>query len=111
MAERLAAQSTEDGVRTLRYGDGSVMPTMAVTAHGVDDGATLRLQQRTAGAVVLIALGSFSAADDELDTYDVVGLRSWTSYSLTAKGDDAVVLVIDTSPALRALGLYREEGA
>ncbi|MGI9615311.1 MAG: cupin domain-containing protein [Acidimicrobiales bacterium] len=98
-----------DGIQTVGFGDGSVMPTMAVTAHAVDAAATLQLPASAGGSIVLIGRGTFTADDASLDEFDVVGLRSWTSYSLRAGNQGGIVFVVDTSPALRALGLYREE--
>ncbi len=105
----LAAQESVSGVRTLEYGGGSVMVTLAVTAHAVEAGATLNIPARTGGAIVLIGRGSFTSLDGALDACDVVALRSWTPYTLTATSGDGVVMMIDTSPAMRALGLFREE--
>ena len=98
-----------DGVRTVGFGDGSVMATMAVTVHEVEADATLRLAGHTGGAIVLIGRGTFIADDASLDEFDVVGLRSWTPHSLHAGPHGGTVFVVDTSPVLRALGLYREE--
>jgi gentisate 1,2-dioxygenase len=109
MEAELAAQETTGGVRQLRYGGGTVMPTMAVTSYAFEAGATLQLPARTASAIVIVGRGRLSTTDAALDTYDVTALRSWTPYALTSHADDSIALVIDTSPALRALGLYREE--
>lgn len=100
-----------DGVRTHLYGGGSVMATIAVTAHRMDRGARLDLPARTCGAIVLAARGSFSTALQPIEQHDVVALRSWTPFSATSSTEGGVLIVIDTAPALRALGLYREESA
>ncbi|MDH3683809.1 MAG: cupin domain-containing protein [Acidimicrobiia bacterium] len=96
------------GVRSYRYGDGSVLPTLAVTAHAVDEGATLHLPARTAGAVALIGRGRFELGALDLDRFDVISLRSWTPASFTSRTGSGVVMVIDTSPVAQRLGLYRE---
>ncbi len=98
-----------DGVRTHQYGDGSVLPTLAVTAYAVDEGATLRLPARTTGGVLLVGRGCFEFEDNELEPFDVVALRSWTPASLTSRGESGIVMIIDTSPVTKRLGLYREE--
>lgn len=105
--DRLSRQEPSRGVRTLPYGGGSVLPTLAVTAYALEAGSTLQLPARTAGAVVLIGDGAFESPDGPCERFDVIALRSWTPYTLTATSTDGVVLVTDTSPALRALGLYR----
>lgn len=109
MEPRLLSRTATSGVRSLVYGEGSVMATLAVTAHAIEDGATLELPPRTGGAIVLIARGSFETASGPVAESDVVALRSWTPLSLTSRSDPGFVIVVDTSPALRALGLYREE--
>lgn len=113
--ERLHAGAPVRGVRTLRYGSGEVMPTLAVTAHALDADAVLDLPRRTGGAIVLVGDGSCLAASDDgggfdrrLDRFDIVALRAWTGLRLTAT-EDSIVLVVDTSPALAKLGLHRSE--
>ena len=86
----------EGGVRSLELGAGSVMPTMAVTVHAVESGATLRLPARTAGTIVLIGRGRFTVDGGDVSRYDVISLRSWTSSSFCSATDDAVVFVVDT---------------
>lgn len=108
---QLDAAEPIDGVRTHHYGNGSVLPTLAVSAHKVEEASTLRLPRRTAGAVLLVAAGRFGLVDDVLERFDVVALRSWTPAALTSRRGTGVAIVIDTSPAMRALGLYREEGS
>ena len=107
--QALMAQADVDGVRELRYGEGAVLPTMAVTAYLVDEGATLVLPNRTCGSVVLAARGDFESPAGPVSEFDVVGLRSWTPFRLVSRAHGGVVMVVDTSPAARALGLYREE--
>lgn len=97
-----------DGVRSHRYGDGSVLPTLSVTAHAVDEGATLRLPARTAGAVAVVGRGRVELEGADLDLFDVVAVRSWTPASFTSRTGVGVVIVVDTSPVTRQLGLYRE---
>lgn len=112
-----ALEKTEavDGVRTHHYGDGSVLPTLAVTAYAVDEGATLRLPARTAGAVSLVGRGRFDldgksfSKTCELEPFDVVSLRTWTPAGFTSRGSPGIVMVIDTSPVTKRLGLYRED--
>ena len=112
-ASELGASTPTAGVRTVRLGEGSVMPTMAVTAYAVEAGAALHLPVRTAGAVVLVGRGGFDTASGPLGAHDVVALRSWTPFALTAVAssppDGSIAIVVDTSPVLRSLGLYREE--
>ncbi len=116
----LAASEARQGVRSCCYGDGEVLPTLAVTAFAVDGGATLRLPARTAGAIALIGRGGFDLeatrhdgrlSTSDLSTFDVISLRSWTSASLACVDGPGIVIVIDSSPALKRLGLYREEPA
>ena len=107
----LDAAPAVDGVRHHRYGGGSVLPTLAVTAYAVEPGATLRLPACTAGAVALVGRGRFGFGDVELDRFDVVALRTWTAAGLTGRDPSGTILVVDTSPALRSLGLYREAPA
>ncbi len=112
-----------DGVRRLDIGGEAVSPTMAVSVHGVEAGATLDLPPRTAGAIALVGRGQFdfegpvdtadqatdgAVAGRYLDRHDVVSVRSWSRCSFRSRSDDGIVFVIDTSPVLRALGLYRE---
>lgn len=105
----LTASEPVDGVRTYYYGGGSVLPTLAVTAYSIDQGATMRLAARTAAAVVLIGEGRVEFEGTELDEFDIVSLRSWTPASFTGRTGTAVVMVVDTSPATKQLGLYRED--
>lgn len=110
MSAVLSQRSAVDGVRTLSYGDGEVTPTLGVTVHQAEDGATVRLPAHTGGAVVLVADGAFEADGRRLDTNDVVAVRAWTPVDLTAADrGGGTLLVVDTGPALRRLGLYRQE--
>ncbi len=113
------------GVRSHSYGGGSVLPTLAVTAYALEPDAELRLPARTGGAIVLAAKGRFEASGQAaeqtraVDEFDVIALRSWTPLTLRAtdkvdiepggRSTGGIVMVIDTTPALRSLGLYREE--
>lgn len=124
-ARQLVDRRATDGVRTIRYGSPGpnsvhlVVPTLAISAHAIDAGASLTLPRRTGGAIVLAAAGRLRvdaspAADREVAPFDVIALRSWTTCRLTCTEPDptvgaAVVMIVDTSPALAALGLYREE--
>lgn len=103
--------SCHDGVSTHLYGDGAVLPTLAVTAYRAERGARVEIPRRTCGAVVLAARGTFSTEMQPIEQHDIVALRSWTPFSATSSADGAVLMVVDTAPALRALGLYREESA
>ena len=120
----LLARPAVDGVRTHPYtsdadetrpGDharpAGVLPTLAVTAHLLDEGATLRLPRRSCGAVALAARGAFIGPPGPIVEHDVVGLRGWTPLELTATEPSSVVIIIDTTPAVRALQLYREAPA
>ncbi len=69
----------------------------------------MTLPARTAGTVVLAAEGSFDSTAGPIDTNDVVSARAWTPLDLTSRGGVGIVMTIDTAPAMRALGLYREE--
>ena len=105
----LASAPEENGVRTHRYGGRAVLPTMAVTTYGLAAGASLELAPHTGGTVVLAARGRLTSAEHgPLDRFDVVALRAWTPLTVTSATDDGVVLTIDTTPALHALGLYRQ---
>ncbi len=116
---RLRAQDPIDGVRTLAYGDGQVLPTLAVTVHAIEPGATLERARQTGGSVVLVGEGTLAgqvepgtadARELTLAPDDVVALRAWTGLRLTASPSaGALVFVVDISPALRALGLHRRE--
>jgi gentisate 1,2-dioxygenase len=119
VAERLDAASTVDGVRRLGYGDGSVLPTLAVNLHAVDEGAAVALPPRTAGAVALVGEGTFELAGPPsdgatpsavaLDTFDVASVRAWTPATFTSRSGVGILFVVDTSPAAARLGLYREQ--
>ena len=64
------------------------------------------------GGPVLIGRGRFTFISPDgqqaLDRYDVVALRAWTPVTLTSQLPGGVVLVVDTSPVMKRLGLYRE---
>lgn len=109
MEPALDARPAVDGVATLRYGDGEVLPTLAVTAYRAAEGATVALPAQTGGTIVMAATGSFETDDVELATNDVVALRGWTPLALTARSPAATLLVVDTGPALRKLGVHRVE--
>lgn len=102
---RLASTDPVNGVRALGYGPDEVLPTLAVTAHSVDDGAALTLPARTGGTVILGARGRF-AGTVAVEALDVVTLRSWTPLDLTAIGA-SILITVDTGPGLRRLGLDR----
>lgn len=95
------------GVAEVAYGE--VLPTMAVTAYQFRPEAELRLPPRTAGAIAVVVTGAFVVDDELLTAGDVVALRSWTPFTARGQGPDARLLVVDSSPALRSLGLFRQE--
>ncbi len=96
-----------DGTARVAYG--AVLPTMAVTAFQCRPGAELHLPARTGGAIVVVITGAFEVDGELLGPGDVVALRSWTPFA--ARGDEpgSRLLVVDSSPALDSLGLYREQ--
>lgn len=121
--QALSSTASIDGVRTVRYNDGEVLPTMAVTAHQLDAGAELHVPQRTCGAIAAIGIGRFAwegvgSPPTEAKQGDVMAIRPWSTASLRcldeADGDGGVggvVFTIDTSPAVRRLGLLRERAS
>lgn len=106
---QLSGQEAIDGVRGYAYGEGAVLPTMGVTVYAVDHGATINLARHSGGSIILAARGSFASDLGPVEACDVVSLRAWTEWSMTSQSHDGIVMVIDTVPALRALGLHREE--
>lgn len=110
----LAIAAPIDGIRSVRYGQGptwEVVPTLGVSAHRVASGAIFQLPRRTGSSVVLVGEGQFQLEDVELHRFDVVTVRPWTELTLVAEVEDALLIVVDTTPALARLQLFREDHA
>lgn len=117
MSECLSGIHPHRGV-LLAYTDAngrSVTPTMACAVQLLPKGFESKLLRQTASAICCVINGSGSTfvGGEEIrwNKHDcfVIPNWSWHCHRNSSSSDDAVLFLVDDSPALRALHFYREE--
>ena len=93
---------------------GPVMPAMSFRSQLLRAGETTRPQRRMASTVycVLEGQGRSEIGGQTFDwgPNDVFVVPNWVTHSHSARTQDAVLYSVTDEPAMRALGLYRQEG-
>ena len=108
--------SNMDG-RLYEYLDGAggpTLPTLACQLQSLPAGFTTGERRRTSSAVYFVVRGEGTTVVDGHEfawsANDCFAVPNWTSHRhLNRSASDAILFSVHDTPALRALGLYREE--
>ena len=92
---------------------GSLVPTMGFSIQLLRAGAQTRSHRHTSSSVYCVAEGrGYTEVDRQRFDWrenDLFVVPSWLWHQHTAVGGDAVLYAVSDAPAVRRLGLYREE--